>query len=306
MSDFKVMLAHNYSPARIKKWGTIYVEPKLDGVRVIVTVDGATHDPTYYSRNGRELKMLGHLDNEVIMLAARLTKLNKNGYASGVMFDCELISSTGNFEDISGVIHRKDVTEECKEARLHLFHAMPLRSFLIDCEDTQPQDYRGQALAEAFEWLVTQKGTGLLTLSDPIKVDNEKQIERIYKKHRKANYEGTMVKDLGQPWIGKRTHAWMKMKAVETVDVKIVDFKKGKGKYEGTLGSLICKHKGARVQVAGMDDDMRDELFKNFKKYKGRYVEVEYQPSGSGKKETVHGALRHPRFIRLRPDKDKP
>jgi ATP-dependent DNA ligase len=62
--NFNVMLAKTYAPERVDNWKEVWVEPKLDGVRVIVVVPtvGAVR---YYSRNGRQLGMFTHLDQSL-------------------------------------------------------------------------------------------------------------------------------------------------------------------------------------------------------------------------------------------------
>jgi len=92
---------------------------------------------------------------------------------------------------------------------------------------------------------------------------------------------------------------WYKLKREKTIDLIFDDFLEGRGKYEGTVGSLICKTiEGYEVAtVSGMTDEERWEISENAKRYFGRVVEVKYQCVGSG------GRLRHPRFIRWRDDK---
>jgi DNA ligase 1 len=290
MTDFNLMLAKPYSEKRVEDWSGIHVEPKWDGIRVVAIVD-SEGEHKFYSRNGRELLMLDHLKPELFKLGARLHKMNK-GYEKAAMFDGEIVNGNGVFEDVSGVIHLKD--QQAPHVLYKVFHAMPLELF-EKREDRMPQAYRSRCLSEAMSYAKYS----LVSYSPPIKVDDDDEVQRFYVKCRQKGYEGAMVKNLNEPWRGKRSWDWMKMKAEETADIRIKGFKPGTGKYEGTLGALICRYKKKTVNVSGMTDEQRDMFWKGQDKFLKRYIEVTYQNI------TNQGKLRHPRFKRLRPDKDK-
>lgn len=93
---------------------------------------------------------------------------------------------------------------------------------------------------------------------------------------------------------------WVKWKPTPTMDLRVVGYKSGRGKFIGKVGSLRCKSDCGSIDVfvGGMTDEMRDEISENRDKYVGRIVEVAYQYVGSG------GGLRHPRFVRWRDDKN--
>jgi len=272
---FGVMLAKDFNPARVKNWDHTYVEPKMDGIRVIVKV--FPDAIAYYSRNGRALDMFSHLDDELMETTKQLRKMLKDS----IVLDGEMMGE--DFGDVAGAIHRKNATAET--TRYHPFIAIPHTAFL-DGIDWHSQKYRLNQMHEA----------GLLVPA-ATKVSSVDEVKARYDKLRKANYEGAMVKDYKEPWIAKRTFAWMKMKDELTVDLKIVAFKEGTGKYQGTLGAVIVKYKGKLVPVSGMTDALRDDIWKRQNFYMGKTVEIAYH------QETVHGSLRHPRWKRLRDDK---
>jgi DNA ligase-1 len=139
-----------------------------------------------------------------------------------------------------------------------------------------------------------------LLYSPGIPVDSNKEILCAYNRHRKHGHEGTMVKVLTEPWTATRSHSWMKIKAEETLDLKIIGMKEGTGKYKGTCGAIIVDHKGIEVPVSGMSDTLRNKFWKERNSGNtivGHTAEIEFQ------EVTVHGSLRHPRFKRVRDDK---
>lgn len=107
-------------------------------------------------------------------------------------------------------------------------------------------------------------------------------------------YEGFVLKNDYHPG------EWWKLKPEKTVDLRVIGFKPGLGKFAGFIGSAICKSDDGKISavVGGMSDEVREHMTKYRKWWKGQIIEVEYQLI------TRDGALRHPRYKRHRPDKD--
>lgn len=293
MKAFEVMTAKVYDQKRVENWKHYRAETKLDGVRVICTVNGK--GVKFFSRNGRELEMFGHLTADMKKMASIIAGRNK-GYDYGVMFDGEMCCPT--FNEIGGAIHRKDHTEE--KATFFIFHCMPLKLFEAGLDDA-PQRVRRDQLINAIGTVLAGNRNTAAFLMVSLPVKDDAHLSSLYKEAIRMKREGLMLKNMEHHWAAKRSHSWMKLKQADTVDVPIVGWKPGKGKYEGTLGALIVDHKGKEVRVSGMNDTMRDALFEKRKKLMSgtMIAEIEYQLI------TQAGSLRHPRFIRLRPDKEK-
>lgn len=289
---FNVMLAKTYAPERVDSWKYVFAEPKLDGIRICILFNAKKDSITYYSRNGNELLMFTHLNREVHKFVRRAVK-HDSRFANGAFLDGEMVSKTGNFGDISGAIHRKDHVAEY--ARFACFHAMPIELWtgIASAEDDTSQYQRSNAVQE----IVQRCNLELIQHHRGIRVGSHEQVMEAYAKHRKDGVEGTMVKDYSVPWIGKRTYAWMKLKAEETEDVVVTGVKKGTGKYARSLGALLVDFKGKECRVSGMTDADRNRWWKNPKSIIGKTIEVNFQEA------TVNGKLRHPRFVRLREDK---
>lgn len=289
MTDFQVMLAKKYDPKRVESWKEMYVEPKLDGVRVIVQVPKFGGTPRYFSRNGRELGMFTHLNPSVRRLCRRLADYS-SVYVGPMMFDTEAVGVT--FGDVSGAIHTKGTV--ALTCRLHMFHAMPLVCFRKG-QDTVPQIERVDVLQDA----VDGHPINGITIPHPKRVMDHRQVMQAHRNYRYEEYEGTMVKNLCAEWTGSRSWAWMKIKEEETIEVVVTGIKEGTGKYVGMCGALICEHKGRRVRASGMTDAQRKEFFDKPKSIIGKMIEVTFQ------EETESGSLRHIRFKRVRDDKQQ-
>jgi ATP-dependent DNA ligase len=114
--------------------------------------------------------------------------------------------------------------------------------------------------------------------------------------------EGIMVKNLTEKDYAK---SWTKVKKAFTVDAFVIGIEKGKGKYEGQLGSLIIAlyDHNKNIQEIGKCSGMTDKQRQDFTDraiagtLKGMVCEV------SANEVTKNLKLRHPQFVRERTDK---
>lgn len=281
---FQVMLAHKYSPKRVDAWSEMVAEPKLDGVRVITHCD--SKGARFYSRNGRQLFMFDNLADQVEMLRKRL------GWKT-VMLDGEMTSKS--FADIAGTIHRKNHTAE--DAKYYVFHAMPVGLFWQGEDHMEYRDRRIE-MKKAFDLIGSPKGFRIWRLP-AWKVESHAAVMEVYRDVLEEGYEGLIVKHRRGHWIAKRDYAWMKVKEEITVDAVVTGIKEGTGKYANNCGALIIDYKGKEVKVSGMTDAQRALFWAKPKSVVGHMVEVECQLI------TEAGSLRHPRFKRIRDDKEQ-
>jgi ATP-dependent DNA ligase len=124
-----------------------------------------------------------------------------------------------------------------------------------------------------------------------------------------AGFEGAILKRRDSRYVyGQRMKSWLKIKRMATADFFIIGSKDGKGRNEGKVGSLqlaYCGADGKPVYVAdarGFDDATCDMLTdpatgKVKEEYIGKVVEI------MGQGRTKNERIRHPHFIRWRPDK---
>ena len=121
--------------------------------------------------------------------------------------------------------------------------------------------------------------------------------------------EGIILKNPNAPYkAGKRpANHWFKVKKYHSVDAVIINNEVGQGKYEGQVGAVVfglTRNGGANFitvgKASGMDDTTRLDMTYNWHtKYLNQVAEFRY----FGKVGKDGSGLRHPQFLRMRPDK---
>jgi ATP-dependent DNA ligase len=112
--------------------------------------------------------------------------------------------------------------------------------------------------------------------------------------------EGVVLKDLRSRYVYGVCGSWVKVVPKKTGTVLCSGMQRGEGKYAHTLGALdFFGHiEGHKVwgSCGGMTDAQRDDMWKNWEKYKGAAFDVEYKRITPGK------ALISANFVRWRED----
>ena len=272
------------------KPGTVWaVEPKLDGIRVIVTINPGQGWVTYETRNGNAITSLGKLTPALLRLGKQVGKT--------FCLDCEALAQ-GDFFTGIGELMKK--TGEAELARLAVFDVPAIEDH-IEAEAI-PYFARREMLCDLF----TKAGQddlaadGVLLVpvfevTDAEALDPEALLDQAIG----LGWEGVMLKNIHSPYAaGKRTKAWIKLKASETYDCTIIGFSPGKGRYDGAAGAMLVKHQGTMVAVgSGLDDALRLDLYDNPGNYIGKVAEVTCQQL------TPSGSMRHPVLVCIRWDK---
>lgn len=328
---FDCMLAHPYKEHKHKLAFPLRAEPKLDGVRVLTFINLDDQEVRFFSRSGKEFTTFDHLKDPLIIAASnyRSTLMSQacdlydkeggpeggedgQGINLGMMDECyaehrvdsacrlvleaEVVS--GSFNKTVGDVRRKDA--QATDAKLCVFDLL----FQEDFENPGKKDEVGSEVyferRARLESFVKSAPEGAPIVLLPSRtVESEEEIHSFYEACRARGLEGLIIKDPNALYYRKRHHAWSKIKAEETLDLRIVGRFEGEGKYVGLLGGLIVEHGEVRVNVGGgFTDQQRKEFWEaDDSELLGRLIEVQYH------EVTPDGSLRHPRFVRFRDDK---
>ena len=90
------------------------------------------------------------------------------------------------------------------------------------------------------------------------------------------------------------------MKDFHDVDLEVISFEEGEGKYENMLGAIVVDFNKVRVNIgSGFTDEERKQIWENRNDFRNQIAEIRYQEL------TPDGSLRFPTFRGWRPDKKK-
>ena len=288
---FECMLADDSKKHEKKMTGEVFVEPKLDGVRVITVCDVERDEVKMYSRNGKELNNFPKIYEQ---FDAMLDQLDQS-----MVFDGEVMSD--DFQTLMREIHRKGGAKT-DDAVLNLFDCLPLEHF--------KEGGSNNTLAQRKQWLdgyrfgpnISRVEHILIDLDDE---DGQKQFADYNRLCIDKGFEGIMIKPITGVYECKRSSLWLKVKPFIEVSLKVVDTEEGTGRNAGRLGALIVEGeddgKFIRTNVgSGLSDDDRTEFWKSKEKLIGQIVEVRADAITQNQDATDEWSLRFPRFLRFR------
>ena len=139
-------------------------------------------------------------------------------------------------------------------------------------------------------------------INERTKVNSVYECDEFFKEQVKQGLEGAIIKSPDGLYEFRRTSSWMKMKPEEPYDVRIIGYQQGRGKHKGVLGAFICEFDGEEGTTkvgSGFSDEERKDFWVTRNSMIGKILEIQ------GQEITKNNSVRHPRFIKLRNDKDE-
>lgn len=269
-----------------------YVQTKMDGMRFNAIVrDGKVE---YRSRNGKELQLLGNLDDQFVAMA--------NGV--DCIFDGELL-----VVDSNGIMDRQTgngILSKANKGTISVDEAAMVHATVWDFVPYLyfVEGYYGSQYKDRWELL-----NKLWNIAKPSKidlvqswtVDTYEEAKTLFEQLMEAGEEGIILKDMIGVWENKRSKAQVKFKGELECDLKIVGIKPHK-KHPDWLGSVECESEDGVIEVSvgsGFDEDQRKILGKEII---GKIVAVKYNMRIKDKNGKE--SLFLPIVIEIREDKD--
>ena len=273
---FDVALAQKFEMKRIKT-NTIYVEPKLDGIRCLTIVENG--EAKLFTRAG---KLITNFDNT---LGKELSSLDDGCY------DGEIMST--DFTELMRQVYRKE-NKDISDVYLALFDYIPLQEWRIK-KGSMTCKNRYAVLEKR---LVDKEFKYLQIVVRSLADANYDLLKGYHDAYVAQGYEGAMIKSCDAKYCFGRDWSVMKFKAFFDADVPITGMKEGTGKHSGKLGSFVVDYKGVEVRVgSGLTDELREQLWLSADQHIDRIIEVRYQEI------TPDGSLRFPTFVCFRNDR---
>lgn len=288
------------------------LEPKLDGVRVLLVVnilDSGTY-ATCYSRNGKVFENFKHIEDQILEnLMELISARNKvsilgSDLTRGFVLDGEVVGNS--FQELMRQARRKE-NVAAEDSVFHIFDILPISDFSRGHWNAQLS--KRISLLEAMQPAIDKMPNVELLPHIQVDLDDHEGrsvFERYCREMVEAGYEGVMIKDLDAPYLCKRSTSWMKYKPTITVDLEVVGLEEGTGRNKGRLGALVCNgvDDGKEITVnvgSGFSDEERSQLWEDRNFVVGRTVEILCDVITQNQDGTY--SLRFPRFIRFRDDK---
>ena len=281
-----------------------WLEPKLDGARALVFVRFEKEaEVVITSRRTGKAGTHRQWQDNLPDIVESLRPLKEHG---AYLLDCEVmhksLSSTMSIVG-AGAQKARDFQREHGPAKLHVFDCLVMSGWDI----TQDPLYsRSSLVDELVDWLDAPEGLVQVVPSKIVEYENiQSELHNL-----SQTYEGAVAKDPDSKYWDSK--AWYKWKPTKTLDVQVIGYVPGKGKYTGTVGSLkVAVLSGGRLKEIGTVSPGTDQDRAYYMDLLHKYgpdsipslriiLEIEYQEIGA------RGGLRHPRVIRKRLDKGWP
>lgn len=267
--DYPCMLASGYDEKLVTKikWPAM-AQLKMDGMRFNAIVKDSKCE--FRTRNGKEVNLLGNLEQQFIALAA----------GQNLVFDGELVvlsedgmsyldRQTGNGilnKAVKGTITAKDATQ----VSATLWDIIPYEDFQNSISKLA---YKNRfALLEAMHL-----DSGKIRLVSNQIVSSIEDARTLFEYYLAEGQEGIILKDSNGIWENKRSRGQIKFKGELDTSLIVTDIQEGTGKYIGMVGALVCESADSIIHVnvgTGMSDDVRKELWTD--KPIGKIIAVKY------------------------------
>jgi len=301
---FDVKLCQTYSEPITGKY---FCEEKIDGLRCDIIPVLGVDELMVKARSGKPLYNCDLIVKEI--------KENVENW-SRFVYDGEIFMDSWNSS--MSVAKSMYPHPDADKLKLRIFDVIPVEEWRSG-QFALPQ-YSRTALVD----MISDKCDHIESLGKTRRIidfnsDMNSEIQKEWIMHitnefiEKYGSEGIVLKKYDAPYSFDRNSDWLKNKLWITEEFRIIEVYEGCGRLANTAGGILIDVNGVETGTGtGLNDDMRDYLWKNRFTLPDTYVEIEYQVgseidklTGKFKKSfrTSNGSLRFPVFVRLRTDK---
>ena len=273
------MLAYKVGKKEVNWSEKVFIQPKLDGVRCVISKDGA------YSRTGKEWLNIHHI-------TANLEPFFET--YPDVILDGELYNHDlkNDFEKIISLVRKtkpkeSDRVESAGYVQFHCYDYIPGPAL------------RRAKFSSRITWLKNELPESYcVKFTNTYLVDKYEEALNMHNDAFLANgYEGSILR-LDKPYECKRSYNLQKFKDFHDTEATIVGYVPGKGKFTGLIGKFLMQDDdgvefGCPIGKGYNFDDRRD-ILNNVHDYIGKRATFTYF------ERTKAGSYRHPLYKTLR------
>jgi len=248
-------------PMLAKKYGEIdftfpvYTQPKLDGMRCIVTKDGM------WSRTGKKVVSAPHIYDALKPLFSQ---------DPNYIFDGELFCNKYK-NDFNAIISLSKQTKPTPEDLV--LSEKHLQYWIYDLPSSKK--VFSERFADLKNLIPNHKS---LVIVPTDHVNTQEELDSFYAEYQKDGQEGQMIR-INNVYENKRSKFLLKRKEFVDDEFEIVNISEGKGNRSGMFGRAhLITSNGVEFEANARGNEyFYEELLKNKSKYIGKMATVRYQ-----------------------------
>jgi DNA ligase-1 len=265
---YDCMLAHKFADHGHKIKYPAYTQPKLNGHRCLATIDNGV--ATLWSRTRKSITSCPHIIKELEAL-----------YPTGLHHvDGELYNHAykDRFEELASLIRQEVPATNCTEVQYHTYDKP-----LSDGHSNIAFQSRIETLRNnicGHEKSVAP--LAYIKFTETIIVKDEQEMMDAFDNFLKQGYEGSMARNGGSQYVGKRSYDLQKVKEFLDDDFEIVGIEEGRGSY-AECGIFLCRSPSApkgedvfSVKMRGPKEQLK-EFLADSSLWKDKTLVVKYQ-----------------------------
>jgi len=274
--------------------GEFVVTEKLDGIRCLAICKKDNIE--LYTRQGKLIQGCVEIEKDLKELVREC--------GEEFVLDGELLADDCSYEDVYKETTKRVKNKNEIKTGIHftVFDVLEIEEFEnLDCK-TKYYDRLMKLLTIQTQTEVDSKITFIKPLYRGSNIDTLLSLLETYKE---KGAEGLMVNLMDSNYEFKRSKTLLKVKVMQTADLRIVGFEEGQGKHSGKLGAVLVEYKNNIVKVgSGFSDAEREYIWDNKQDYIEKIAEVQYFEETKNKEGGL--SLRFPVWKHLRADKTEP
>ena len=250
------MLAKNYEDYKDSIKFPVFSQPKLDGIRCVVTKDGM------FTRNGKSIESCPHIFKELQKFFTDQPTL---------VFDGELYNHDlkHDFNKITSLVKKtKPTIQDIKES------SQLVQYWIYDIVDTT------KTFKERMEWIESnilgKYDISIKTVPTALPA-TQQELDDLYAAYTERGFEGQMVR-LNTKYENKRSKNLLKRKDFQDKEYTILDIIEGEGNKSGMAGAMMFENElGIRFNsnIKGSRDFLK-EIWKDKNQLIGEQATVKY------------------------------
>lgn len=251
------LLAKDYKEYSDEIIYPVWTQPKLDGVRCIMTKNGP------FSRNGKPFLSIPHIYEKLISIVAD----------TGIEFDGELYNHAlkDNFDKIISLVRKsKPTKEDLVESR------DTVQYWIYDIRD--PNNCFESRFKRLSELIGALDKEGVIRICPTKSISSETELSSVYADYLQDGFEGQMIRWSKTGYEFKRSINLLKRKEFIDQEFEILDISEGEGNRSGMAGYMHFEIDGKpfKANMQG-NRELYREYLTNKDNYVGKKATIRYQ-----------------------------